>query len=291
LVARLAAAGGRVVCGEHVTKVLIRSGRAVGVVTQQGSKVNAGRAVLADTDVVTLYRHLVGESHLPAGLRQGLARFHRGYATVKVDWALREPIPWRDATVSTAGTVHLADSLDELTMTSAQLACGLVPANPFVLLGQMSTVDPSRSPSGTESVWAYAHVPAEVHGDAGDDSITGRWDERDANAFARRIEQRIEAHAPGFGERVIARHIFTPSSLEAANANLIDGDVGGGTAQLHQQLVFRPVPGLARAETSIKGLYLASASAHPGGGVHGACGANAARAALLHDRLPSRRRG
>jgi phytoene dehydrogenase-like protein len=82
---------------------------------------------------------------------------------------------------------------------------------------------------------------------------------------------------------------MSPPELEAADQNLVLGDIGGGTAQLHQQLVFRPILGLGRAETPVKGLYLASASAHPGGGVHGACGANAARAALFHDRLQRRR--
>ena len=92
-------------------------------------------------------------------------------------------------------------------------------------------------------------------------------------------------HDGHFGDRIVARHIFTPPALEASNANLVGGDIGSGTMQLSQQLVLRPVPGLGRAETPIKGLYLASASAHPGGGVHGACGANAAEAALLHDRF------
>ena len=204
---------------------------------------------------------------------------------MKVDWALSGPIPWRDPSVASAGTVHLADSIDELTMTAAQLATAHVPRHPFVLVGQMTTADPTRSPPGTESAWAYAHVPVTVKGDAGDDRIEGRWDERETCAFARRMEARIEAHAPGFAERVIARHVFTPISFEQADANLVRGDIGGGTAQLHQQLVLRPSPGLARPETPIRGLYLASASAHPGGGVHGACGANAARAALAHHRL------
>ena len=88
--------------------------------------------------------------------------------------------------------------------------------------------------------------------------------------------------AQGFSSAIIGRHVSTPNDLERLDANLVGGDISGGTAQLHQQLVFRPVSGLARAETPIKGLYLASASAHPGGAVHGACGANAARAALLH---------
>ena len=76
-----------------------------------------------------------------------------------------------------------------------------------------------------------------------------------------------------------------PGDLEARNANLVGGAIGAGTSQLYQQLVFRPVPGLGRPETPIRNLYLASASAHPGGGVHGACGANAARVAIAHDRM------
>jgi phytoene dehydrogenase-like protein len=94
------------------------------------------------------------------------------------------------------------------------------------------------------------------------------------------MEARVEAHAPGFRDLVIGRHVASPPRLEADNANLVGGDVAGGTANLHQQLVFRPVPGLGRPETPVRGLYLASASAHPGGAVHGACGANAAVAAL-----------
>ena len=284
LVARLESKGGRLVCNARVNKVTIEGRRATGVVTTDGTFLPARRAVLADTDAVALYRQLVGDEHLPGRVLNGLDRFHRGLGTVKVDWALSGRIPWRDPTVAAAGTVHLADSVDELTLTAAQLATAHVPRNPFVLLGQMTTADPTRSPVGTESAWAYAHVPAETRGDAGEDGIEGCWDAREADAFARRIEQRIEEHAPGFAELIMARHIFTPVSFEEADANLVAGDIGGGTAQLHQQLVLRPTAGLARPETPIKRLYLASASAHPGGGVHGACGANAARAALGHDR-------
>ena len=124
-----------------------------------------------------------------------------------------------------------------------------------------------------------------MRGDAGDEGLDGTWDESERDRFAARMEARIEAHAPGFRDRILARHLMSPPDLEAANRNLVGGDISGGTAQLHQQLIFRPVPGLARAETPIKHLYLASASAHPGGAVHGAPGANAARAALLHHRL------
>jgi phytoene dehydrogenase-like protein len=287
LVARLRARGGNVECDAHVDRVVVRNGRAVGV--EVGTQpVDATRAVLADTDVVALYRQLVGAAHLPARVLDRISRFERGPATVKIDWALSAPIPWRDPAVRGAGTVHLADSTAELTFTMANLAAGFVPDRPFVLLGQMTTSDPSRSPAGTESAWAYSHVPQDVRADAGPDGITGKWNERETDAFVRRMEDRIEAHAPGFRDLVIDRHVMSPPELEAADENLILGDLSGGTAQLHQQLVFRPIPGLGRAETPVKGLYLSSASAHPGGGVHGACGANAARAALLHDRLRRR---
>ena len=153
----------------------------------------------------------------------------------------------------------------------------------------MTTSDPSRSPAGTESFWAYAHVPQPdaTRGDAGEE-VSGRWDHDDRERFADRMQARIEARAPGFGDLVTARRVLGPHELQARNANLIGGAVNGGTSQLHQELVFRPVPSMrGRAATGVRGLYLGSASAHPGGGVHGAAGANAARAALWGRRMRS----
>jgi phytoene dehydrogenase-like protein len=152
-----------------------------------------------------------------------------------------------------------------------------------VLVGQMTTSDPTRSPPGTESAWAYTHVPQQIRADAGG-RISGRWDDADRDAIAERIEDRIEARAPGFRDLIVARHVMTPPGLEDLDPSLVGGDISGGTQQIHQQLVFRPVPGLGRPETPVTGLFLGSSSAHPGGGVHGACGANAARAALAHHR-------
>ncbi len=291
LVRRLQSVGGSLVTGTVVTRVVVEGGRAVAVETMGGERFGAAKAVIADTDAVKLYRDLVGEDLLPASFLAKLARFQRGSATVKVDWAMRSEVPWSDPASSGAGTVHLAASVDELTLTSAQLATGHIPSSPFLLVGQMTTTDPTRSPEGTEVLWAYTHVPQVVRGDAGGDELTGRWDRDENERFADRMEERIESYAPGFRDRIIARHIASPVDLERANANLVGGDVGGGTAQLHQQLVFRPVPGLAGPATPIRSLYLGSASAHPGGGVHGACGANAARAALRRDRLPKRLAG
>jgi phytoene dehydrogenase-like protein len=283
LVRRLETRGGRVVCSTPVTSIEVRGRRAVAVRTAGGDEIGVRRAVLADVGAPALYGSLVRPEHLPSRILDGMRRFTYDHATVKIDWALDRKIPWAAEPARRAGTVHLGDSLDHLTDYSAQLATGRIPARPFVLIGQMSTSDPTRSPPGTEVVWGYTHVPHRVRGDAGGD-LSGKWDARETEAFVTRVEQELEMRAPGFTDGIVGRHVLTPPMLEAEDANLVNGAVNGGTAQLHQQLIFRPTVGLGRAETPIKGLFLASASAHPGGGVHGACGANAARAALFADR-------
>jgi phytoene dehydrogenase-like protein len=160
-----------------------------------------------------------------------------------------------------------------------------VPSRPLLVFGQYARADESRCPPGKEVAWAYSHVPQRVRGDAGGDGITGSWDERETEAIVARMEGLVEELAPGFRDSIRARHVQTPPLLEAANRNLEGGAVNAGTAQLHQQVVFRPTPSLGRPETPVRGLYLASASAHPGGGVHGLCGSNAARAALNAGRV------
>jgi phytoene dehydrogenase-like protein len=235
--------------------------------------------VLADVAAPALYVDLVGAEHLPARLLADLQRFELDQATFKVDWALDGPIPWLAPEARKAGTLHLGNDLDHLTEYAADLAMGSIPRRPFCLFGQLTLCDPSRSPAGTETAWAYTHVPQHVKRDPAG-QLTGRWDAAEGDAFADRIEALIERRAPGFGELIAVRHVTTPHDLQAQDANLVGGAINGGTAQLHQQVVFRPTPGRGGPRTPVAGLYLASASAHPGGGVHGACGANAAQAAL-----------
>ncbi|CAA9228748.1 MAG: Phytoene dehydrogenase and related proteins [uncultured Acidimicrobiales bacterium] len=280
LVARMQSHGATLTCDAPVTSVVIRRGRAVGVRLADGTEVEAKRAVIADVAAPSLFLDLVGEQHLPASYLEGIRRFQWDLATVKVDWNLDGPIPWSSPEARRAGTVHVADSVDALTMGTAALSTGQIPDRPFLLVGQQSMVDPTRQPAGKESAWAYTHVPQHVRGDVGGEDLRGVWDERETEVFVARMEHEIEMLAPGFGALIRGRHVFTPSKMEAADANLRHGAINGGTAQLHQQLVFRPVPGAGRPGTPVKGLFLGSASAHPGGGVHGACGANAARAAI-----------
>jgi phytoene dehydrogenase-like protein len=278
LIRRLHAKGGRLECDAPVTRVLVQQGRAIGVQLADGRTFQAGH-VLADVSAPSLYLDLLGPDLLPARLRKDLESFDWDDGTVKVDWALSGPVPWKNEGVAGAGTVHLAGDLDEISAFGHQLGTGRIPEVPFLLFGQMTTADPTRSPAGTESVWAYTHVPQRPRSDAGGE-LSGTWTAKDRALFLDRMERRIEQFAPGFRDLVVGRHAAFPGDLQAADANLSSGALNGGTSGLHQQLFFRPTPGLGRPETHIAGLYLASASAHPGGGVHGACGANAARAAL-----------
>ncbi|WP_072690531.1 phytoene desaturase family protein [Rhodococcus marinonascens] len=254
--------------GDAVTGIEVRSGRAVGVRTASGIRYAAGRAVIADVSAPALYGSLLPSDAVPARVRADLEHFEWDTPVLKVNYALSQTIPWRSPSLSGAGTVHLGADSNGLVRWMADLTTGTIPTSPFLLFGQMTTSDPSRSPRGTESAWAYTHLPR------------GITDDSSADLLASRVDDVLEAHAPGFMDRMVGRVVQRPSDLEAADANLVGGAVNGGTAQLHQQLIFRPGPGMSRSETPIRGLYLGSASAHPGGGVHGASGLNAARAAL-----------
>jgi phytoene dehydrogenase-like protein len=274
LVRRLEARGGELRCGVRVSRVEVRDGAAVGVRTADGDALAARRAVLADVPAPALFLDLVGAENLPARMRADLTDFHWDDATVKLDWALSGPVPWTNPAVRRAGTVHLDLDLDLFGRFALDLASGRIPERPFLLAGQMSTADPSRSPAGTETLWAYTHVPRGLD-----------WTPELTATVADRMQATLERHAPGFGELILGRAVSSPAGLQAEDANLVEGAIGGGTAALFQQLVFRPTPGLGRADTPVDRLFLASSSAHPGGGVHGACGANAARAALARNRI------
>ncbi len=269
LVARLRTRGVTVECGQRVERIVIRDGRASGVRLASGEVLTASRAVLADVPAPALFLDLVGPQHLPARMVADLAAFEWDDATIKVDWALSGPVPWTAEEARGAGTIHVGADVNGLTHFAAALSTGQIPQAPFLLVGQMTTSDPDRSPAGTESLWAYTHVPRGV-----------RWTSDLLRRQVDRIEAVLEQHAPGFTSRIVGRSILGPADLERVNPNLVEGGINAGTAAPHQQLVFRPVPGLGRPDTPVDGLFLAGSSAHPGGGVHGACGANAARAAL-----------
>jgi phytoene dehydrogenase-like protein len=263
LIGYLLSLGGEIATDVTVTRILSRGSRAVGVRTAGGAELFAP-VVIADVMPEALVR--LGGDALSRWYRTALRHYVHGPATVKVDWALDGPIPWLASGAREAGTVHVGGTEPELLASIAAARTDL-PAAPFLLLGQQSVADPTRAPDGKHTAWAYTHGPTTVD-----------WERRLAG-HVDAIEAQVERYAPGFRDRILARHVLGPADLQARDANLVNGDVGGGSYTL-RQAVFRPVPSLTPYSTPIHGLYLGSAAAFPGGAVHGVPGDAAARAAL-----------
>ena len=253
LVRRLEARGVRMECGHRVERVLVRGGRVAGV---DGLR---APLVVAAIDAPQLLDRLVGRALLPGRARLAARVFRWDPATVKVDWTLDGPIPWSAPDARRAGVVHVSHSLQELSSQARELDRGRVPEQPFVLVGQYACVDETRAPAGKDTAWAYTHVPRSA-------AVDG---------MPELIESRIEELAPGFGSLVRGRHVAAPEDLERLDPSLSGGSIGGGTLRIASQRLL-----LLRPETGVAGLYLASASAYPGPGVHGGPGWIGAGAAL-----------
>jgi phytoene dehydrogenase-like protein len=204
----------------------------------------------------------IAGDRLPPGYRKRLQRYLYGLGVFKLDWALSEPIPWKDPACARAGTVHLGGTLDEIGRATDQGWNGRPPDSPFVLVAQPSLFDDTRAPPGKHTAWAYCHVP---HASSAD--------------MTEPVERQLERYAPGFRDLILARSAMGPAELERRNPNLVGGDINGGAALLGQ-IFFRPVMRWAPHRIPVRGFYLASSSTPPGGGVHGLCGYYAARTAL-----------
>lgn len=239
LVAELRSLGGEAVSGHRVRRL---------------AELDAPIVVLDVTP-----RQFLAMADLPAGYRRGLERYRYGPGVFKMDWALDGPVPWRDPAVAGAGTVHLGGTLEEIALGEAETAAGKTSPRPYVLLVQPYAADPTR---GGHTLWAYCHVPNGSRADMSD-----------------AIEAQIERYAPGFRDRVLARHTMGPADLEAVNPNLVGGDIGGGLAAL-SQFLRRPVWSPAPWRTPLPGVFLCSSATPPGPGVHGMGGWQAARLAL-----------
>lgn len=218
------------------------------------------RAVLFDTIPRTMLS-VCGEA-LPARYHRTLQRYRHGPGVFKLDYALDGPIPWKAAECARAGTVHLGGTFEEIATSERDAWEGRHCTRPYMLVAQQSLFDPSRAPAGKHTAWAYCHVP---NGSTEDMTDV--------------LEAQLERFAPGFRERVLARHVMSPRWLHEHNENYVGGDISGGAADMWQ-LFTRPAARIVPYSTPTKGIFLCSSSTPPGGGVHGLGGYFAARAAL-----------
>lgn len=212
-------------------------------------------------------RALVGMAgeRMPARYRRRLRRFRYGGAVAKVDFALSAPVPWANAEVRQAGTIHIGGTRAEMAAAENDVNRGRHPERPYVLAAQQSVFDPSRAPAGAHTLWAYTHVPAGSSADR-QEAVTAQ----------------IERFAPGFRDTIVAVSSRTAVDVEAHNPNYVGGDIAAGSPDLWQ-IFRRPTLSPDPWRTPIPGVYLATASAAPGPGVHGLAGWHAARSALRHD--------
>jgi phytoene dehydrogenase-like protein len=283
LAAKLRDAGGVILTGQRVERIAVSGGRATGA-EAGGELFEARRALIAAVHPELVIR-MAGPESFPSAALEQVRGFRLGLGTFKVDWALDGPVPWSAEECRRAGVVHVGDTVEAMSRAVWEAAHGLLPSRPTLILGQPTLADPSRAPAGKHVLWGYTHAPAVPVGDALRPRAKGEW-ARSTESFLERVEQAIEAHAPGFRERVLGRRPWTPADLEASDPNLLGGDIINGSFAIDQQLVFRPGPAWWRWGSPLRRLYLASAAVPPGGGVHGACGDLAAAQALADQRRP-----
>lgn len=237
--------GGKIQTGEYISSL---------------AQLPSAHAVLFDVTPQQLLQ--IAGHQFSALYKWQLGRYRYGMGVFKVDWALDGPIPFTAVECRQAGTIHLGNTFEEIAASELATSMGYHPEKPFVLLAQQSVFDHTRAPVGKHTAWGYCHVPNGSTVDMTD-----------------RIENQVERFAPGFKERILARHVMNTQQIQAYNPNYIGGDINGGVLDIGQ-LFTRPALRWSPYRTSAKGLYICSSSTPPGGGVHGMCGYHAAKRAL-----------
>ena len=248
-----------------ITAALTKRFAALGGTVETGVRVESlaqlpdARVIMLDLSPRAVVR--LARDRLPDRVAQTLSRFRYGPAVFKLDLAVEGGVPWTNDVCKGASTVHVGGTLEEIVAAEAQVHRGRMPERPFMLVGQQYVADPGRSKGNVHPVWVYAHVPHAYTGDATEAMLT-----------------HIERFAPGLRERILAKHVTTTAEIEAYNPNYVGGDISTG-ANTPFQIVFRPRLALDPYGTG-SNVFICSAATPPGAGVHGMCGANAARSAL-----------
>ncbi|CAB4917125.1 MAG: FAD-dependent oxidoreductase [Actinobacteria bacterium] len=268
----LAERGVEVVLGAPAERIEVQDGLAVAVHVG-GRRLSATKAVLASTATGRLYGDLLRPEDVDDAGRQAVVRHRPGRAAAQLHLALDRPLSWADSRLDAVPLVHVSNGSDSTGVACAQAEAGLLPAEPTVVVGQQTVLDPTRAPAGGATLWLQLQeLPWAPTGDAaGEIDTTGGWTPEVADAYADRVLARVERYAPGLADRVVGRHIISPAGLSAANANAVHGDPYGGAAELDQSLLWRPGTGTGH-RTGVARLFHIGAFTHPGPGLGGGSG-------------------
>ncbi|MET3903427.1 NAD(P)/FAD-dependent oxidoreductase [Paenarthrobacter sp. 4246] len=268
--------GVRIMLGAEAEEILVgsdvagRDSSISGVRTSRGV-VTAG-TVLANVSPQALYTQLLRQP--PAGTAVAAERYQNGRGALQIHLALDKPVEWLDPRLNEVPLVHISNGSDSTGIACAQAESGLLPSEPTVVVGQQCVLDPSRAPEGKATLWLQLQeVPFSPVGDAaGELSVEEGWTEELKQGYLERVLTRLEQFAPGTQATVLASDIITPTDLAAANPNAVNGDPYGGSAELFQNLLWRPFPAAAGHQTAVEGLWHIGASTHPGPGLSGGSG-------------------
>jgi phytoene dehydrogenase-like protein len=257
----------------EVDRILVAHGRAVGV-EAAGRTLRARRAVLTSVTPGALYGRLLPEDAVDSALRAEAARFRHGRAAMQIHVALSEPLGWRNPRLAEIPLIHLSDGSAGTGIACAEAEAGLLPRHPTVVVGRQYLLDPGRVPAGGAALWLQLQeVPYAPRGDAaGELDTTHGWTEALAEGYTNRVLDRIARHAPDLRDKIRAIDVLTPDDLRDRNPNAVNGDPYGGSAELDQSFLWRPLASSGRHATPVGRLWHIGASTHPGAGLGGGSG-------------------
>jgi phytoene dehydrogenase-like protein len=263
--------GGTCETDRDVERVLVRSGRAVGVRLTDGETIEAERAVVASVTPTQLYERLLADADVPGPVAEGARSFRYGRAEMQIHYALSEPPRW-DGDERLAGTaiVHVTPGLDGVSRAVNEAERGLLPVEATVVAGQPLTVDPSRAPDGRGLLWIQLQeLPWRIKGDAAGeiDPGSGEWTDELRERYADRIHARLARHIPNLESSILKRVALGPHDLQRANVNLRHGDPYGGSLALDQNFLWRPFGYSPGHTTPVERLWQIGASTWPGPGL------------------------
>ncbi len=264
---------GTVIVGDGVTEVTLSGNRAIGIKTQNGKEFHCKKGVIASVEPKTLFSKLIPESGIPEEFRKKVARFRYSRVTqVMIHAALDKWLDYRPEDIRRSGMVQIGDSLNQISRAYNDCVIGKMPSEPFMTIDNTSCYDSSRAPAGKHTLWDFARAPVLLNGKS--------WSVEDKEKFADICIEKLSQYAPNAKRIILKRVVLAPQDIEKLNANFVNGDPGGGSATLDQSLALRPFPGWSQYRTPVKGLYMCGPSNHPGGGVSGLAGHNAAVEAI-----------
>jgi phytoene dehydrogenase-like protein len=264
---------GNSITNEDVTEILVRDGTAYGVKTKTGKTFEARKGIVASVEPKALFLKLIPDAALDQQFKKTVKSFRYSKVTqVMIHAALDEWLDYRPNEARNSGLVQIGDSLDQISRAFNDCIIGQPPREPFMTIDNTTCYDSSRAPAGKHIMWNFVRAPVLVNG--------APWTADQKEKFADLCIERLTDYAPNAKRIILKRVVLSPQDLERINPNLVNGDPGAGKATMDQSLALKPFPKWSEYRTPIKALYMCSPATHPGGGVSGLAGHNAAMMAI-----------